>query len=99
VPSLVEKSLDAVGDYFSQRDPEKTTTRLVRQLEALGHNLTLQPGRRPREGFDSVAHAALGRRPQAMKAAAASWPLRARSGPTSTRGIQLQALSHKRPPT
>jgi hypothetical protein len=29
-------------DYFSQRDPEKTTKRLVRQLEALGHVVTLQ---------------------------------------------------------
>ena len=34
---------DLGGDYFSQRDPEKTTKRLVRQLEALGHNVTLQP--------------------------------------------------------
>jgi transposase len=31
------------GDYFTQRDPEKTTKRLVRQLEALGHCVTLEP--------------------------------------------------------
>jgi transposase len=31
------------GDYLTQRDPEKTTKRLVRQLEALGHCVTLEP--------------------------------------------------------
>jgi transposase len=34
---------DPGGDYFTQRDPEKTTKRLVRQLEALGHSVTLKP--------------------------------------------------------
>ncbi len=31
------------GDYFQRRNPELATRRLIRQLEALGHNLTLQP--------------------------------------------------------
>jgi transposase len=34
------KDLD--GDYFRKRDPERTTKRLVVQLEALGHTVTLQ---------------------------------------------------------
>jgi transposase len=34
---------DLGGDYFQQRDPATTTRRLVRQLEALGHTVTLQP--------------------------------------------------------
>jgi transposase len=34
---------DPGGDYFSRQDPDRTTRRLVRQLEALGHNVTLQP--------------------------------------------------------
>lgn len=29
------------GDYFARRDPQRTTRRLVRQLEQLGHNVTL----------------------------------------------------------
>jgi transposase len=33
---------DLGGDYFQRRDPARTTTRLVRQLEALGHTVTLQ---------------------------------------------------------
>ncbi len=33
---------DLGGDYFRKRDPERTTKRLVAQLEALGHNVTLQ---------------------------------------------------------
>jgi transposase len=33
---------DLGGDYFRKRDPERTTTRLVHQLEALGHTVTLQ---------------------------------------------------------
>lgn len=33
---------DLGGDYFARRDPERTTKRLVAQLEALGHKVTLQ---------------------------------------------------------
>ena len=33
---------DLGGDYFRKRDPERITKRLVTQLEALGHNVTLQ---------------------------------------------------------
>ena len=32
---------DLGGDYFARRDPEKTTKRLVAQLERLGHTVTL----------------------------------------------------------
>jgi len=34
---------EAGGDYYQRRDPDKQTRRLVRQLEALGHTVTLQP--------------------------------------------------------
>jgi transposase len=33
---------EAGGDYFSQRDPERATRRLVAQLERLGHHVTLE---------------------------------------------------------
>jgi hypothetical protein len=33
---------DLGGDYFRKRDPERATKRLVAQLEALGHHVTLQ---------------------------------------------------------
>ena len=33
---------DLGGDYFQRRDPERATKRLVAQLEALGHHVTLQ---------------------------------------------------------
>jgi transposase len=33
---------DLGGDYFQRRDPEKTTKRLVAQLERLGHTVTLE---------------------------------------------------------
>ena len=33
---------DLGGDYFQRRDPDKTTKRLVAQLERLGHTVTLQ---------------------------------------------------------
>jgi transposase len=33
---------DLGGDYFRKRDPERITKRLVTQLEALGHTVTLQ---------------------------------------------------------
>ena len=35
---------DLGGDYFRKRDPERTTKRLVAQLEALGHTVTLHRG-------------------------------------------------------
>lgn len=33
---------DPGGDYYSRRDPERTTRRLVAQLKRLGHHLTLE---------------------------------------------------------
>jgi transposase len=33
---------DLGGDYFRKRNPERQTRRLVTQLEALGHTITLQ---------------------------------------------------------
>jgi transposase len=33
---------DLGGDYFRKRDPERTAKRLITQLEALGHTVTLQ---------------------------------------------------------
>jgi hypothetical protein len=32
---------EAGGNYFTQRDPERATRRLVAQLERLGHTVTL----------------------------------------------------------
>ncbi|MGH2841999.1 MAG: IS110 family transposase [Solirubrobacteraceae bacterium] len=40
--STGELYTDLGGDYFARRDPERTTRRLVAQLEALGHLVTLQ---------------------------------------------------------
>jgi transposase len=40
--STGETYLDPGGDYFARRDPERTTRRLVAQLERLGHTVTLQ---------------------------------------------------------
>lgn len=34
---------DLGGDYFIRQNPDRITTRLVRQLEALGHCVTLEP--------------------------------------------------------
>ena len=34
---------DLGGDYYTRRNPERQTRRLVRQLERLGHNVILQP--------------------------------------------------------
>jgi transposase len=34
---------DLGGDYFTRQNPDRTTKRLVRQLQALGHTVTLQP--------------------------------------------------------
>jgi transposase len=33
---------DLGGDFFTNRDPERQTKRLVKQLEHLGHRVTLQ---------------------------------------------------------
>ena len=33
---------DPGGDYFTRQNPDRTTRRLVRQLEALGHHVTLE---------------------------------------------------------
>jgi transposase len=35
---------DPGGDYFTRRDPERQTRRLIAQLERLGHTVTLQEG-------------------------------------------------------
>ena len=40
--SATDLNEKAFGDYFQRRDPERTTRRLVRQLEALGHTVTLE---------------------------------------------------------
>jgi transposase len=37
-----ELYVDPGGDYFARRDPERTTKRLVAQLERLGHKVTLE---------------------------------------------------------
>ena len=34
---------DLGGDYYTRQNPDRLTKRLVRQLEALGHHVTLQP--------------------------------------------------------
>ena len=34
---------DLGGDYFARRDPERQTHRLIKQLERLGHRVTLEP--------------------------------------------------------
>jgi hypothetical protein len=34
---------EAGGDYFQLLDPERAIRRLIRQLEALGQEVTLQP--------------------------------------------------------
>jgi transposase len=39
-----ETYLDPGGDYYTRRDPARTTRRLVAQLERLGHTVTLQQG-------------------------------------------------------
>jgi hypothetical protein len=35
---------DLGGDYFTNRDPERQTRRLLAQLERLGHHVTLTEG-------------------------------------------------------
>jgi transposase len=37
-----ETYADPGGDYYARRDPERTTRRLIAQLERLGHTVTLQ---------------------------------------------------------
>jgi transposase len=39
-----ETYLDPGGDYYTRRDPERTTRRLIAQLERLGHTVTLTEG-------------------------------------------------------
>ena len=34
---------DLGGDYFTRQNPDRVTKRLIRQLEALGHHVTLEP--------------------------------------------------------
>jgi len=33
---------DLGGDYYRRRNPERQTRRLIKQLEALGHTVTLE---------------------------------------------------------
>jgi transposase len=40
---------DLGGDYFIRQNPDRLTTRLLRQLEALGHQVTLAPKEEPQE--------------------------------------------------
>jgi transposase len=40
--STGETYRDLGGDYYTTRDPERQTRRLVKQLERLGHHVTLQ---------------------------------------------------------
>ena len=42
--STGETYRDLGGDYFTNRDPERQTRRLVKQLERLGHHVTLTEG-------------------------------------------------------
>jgi len=39
--STGETYRDLGADYFLNRDPERQTTRLINQLERLGHHVTL----------------------------------------------------------
>jgi transposase len=40
---------DLGGDYFLRQNPDRLTRRLVRQLQALGHQVTLTPTNQPQE--------------------------------------------------
>jgi len=42
--STGEPYRDLGADYFTQRDPERHTKRLVTQLQRLGHHVTLTEG-------------------------------------------------------
>jgi hypothetical protein len=47
---------DVAGDYFIRQNPDRTTRRLIRQLEALGHQVTLAPlEREPRRSPDGIS--------------------------------------------
>jgi transposase len=39
-----ETYTDPGADYYTRRDPARTTRRLIAQLERLGHTVTLQEG-------------------------------------------------------
>ena len=41
---------DLGGDYYTRRNPERQTKRLIAQLERLGHTVTLQEARPRRAG-------------------------------------------------
>ena len=40
---------DLGSDYFTRQNPDRLTRRLTRQLEALGHQVTLTPNDQPEE--------------------------------------------------
>ena len=55
--STGETYRDLGGDYFTNRDPERQTKRLVAQLERLGHHVTLRRGpRQPERTFPVRQH-------------------------------------------
>ncbi len=45
--STGESYTDPGGDYFARRDPERTTRRLIAQLEKLGHVVMLETSTAP----------------------------------------------------
>jgi hypothetical protein len=58
-PTAGELYTDLGGDYFTRQNPDRTTKRLIRQLEALGHRVTLEPREVPPDvDFASVVMAA-----------------------------------------
>ena len=38
----LRRATDLGGDYYTRRDPDRATKRLVAQLERLGHRVTLE---------------------------------------------------------
>ena len=56
-----ETYTDPGGDYYTRRDPERTTRRLIAQLERLGHTVTLQEGAALPTGFSLQRRQSRGR--------------------------------------
>src|SRR4051812_20217601 len=54
--STGETYRDLGADYFTQRDPERQTKRLVKQLQRLGHTVTLAGEPRQPERTFPVRH-------------------------------------------
>jgi transposase len=49
MPQNGELYSDLSADSFTRQNPDRITRRLVRQLEALGHHITLPPHGKPEE--------------------------------------------------